>query len=137
MPDGGKTEAWYSGRIPGVVEEILFSLKARKPVYLCGAFGGATSAVVALLKGETPDQFKWDYQKQAPHAEAMKALYDQQRIPWESYEEMAAFFAGIGVDGLAAMNHLSKDENLELFECRSLPRIIELLLTGLTASRPG
>lgn len=137
MPGGGKKVAWYSSRIPGVVEEILLSLKAGKPTYLCGAFGGATAAVIALLKGVTPDQFTWDYQKQAPHAEGMKALYDQQKIPWESYEEMAAFFAGIGVDGLSAMNHLSKDENLELFECRSLPRIIELLLTGLTAARPG
>ena len=137
MPGGGKKVAWYSSRIPGVVEEILLSLKAGKPTYLCGAFGGATATVIALLKGVTPDQFTWDYQRQAPHAEAMKALYDQQKIAWESYEEMAAFFAGIGVDGLAAMNHLSKDENLELFECRSVPRIIELLLTGLTASRPG
>jgi SLOG cluster2/TIR domain len=132
MPDGGKKLNWYSGRIPGVAEEILLSLKADKPVYLCGAFGGATSTVIDLLQRKSPGDFTWDRQKQAPHAEAMRELYDQNHVAWESYEEMSDFCAGIGVRGLSQMNHLTEAENLELFGCRDLPRLIELLVTGLT-----
>ncbi len=132
-PDGDKkVGGWYSGRIPGVVEEILFSLKANKRVYLCGAFGGATSTVIDLLRGKPADDFTWDWQKQAPYAEDMRALYDQHKIAWESYGDMQAFFAGIGVAGLSKLNRLTEAENLELFGCRDIPRLVELLVTGLT-----
>jgi hypothetical protein len=136
VPDGGKKLRWYSSRIPGVVEEILLSLKAGKPIYLCGAFGGATSTVIELLQGRIPSEFTWEQQKQAPHAEAMRDLYAQQNVVWQSYEEMAAFCANIGVRGLSQMNHLSEAENLELFNCRDLPRLIELLIAGLAKRTP-
>jgi hypothetical protein len=132
MPDGGRKLSWYSGRIPGVAEEILLSLKAGKPVYLCGAFGGATSTVIELLQGRSPSEFTWERQKQAPHAEAMRDNYAHYNVAWQSYEEMTDFCANIGVRGLSKMNHLSDAENLELFNCRDLPRLIELLIAGLT-----
>jgi hypothetical protein len=131
MPDGGKELSWYSSRIPGVVEEILFSLNAGKPIYLCGAFGGATSTVIELLQGRCPSEFTWERQKQAPHAEAMRDLYSQHNVVWQSYEEIGDVCANIGVRGLSQMNHLSDAENLELFNCRDLPRLIELLVAGL------
>jgi hypothetical protein len=57
---------------------------------------------------------------------------DQHHVDWESYEDMRAFCAGIGVAGLSKMNRLTEAENLELFGCRDIPRLIELLVTGLT-----
>jgi hypothetical protein len=59
---GGKMGPTYSGRIPGVFEEILLSMEAKKPVYLCGAFGGAAATAVELLQGRIPNEFRWDYQ---------------------------------------------------------------------------
>ena len=131
MPDGTKKTSWYSGRIPGVFEEILLSLEARKPVYLCGAFGGATAAAVELLQGRIPREFSWDYQKQAPHSEALRGLLAEHGMAWKDYPEMAAFCAAVGVNGVSRVNGLSDEENRELFYCREVPRLIELLLIGL------
>jgi hypothetical protein len=130
--DGGKKVAWYSGRIPGVIEEIMLTLQAGKPLYLCGAFGGAAALAIELLEGRVPQEFTWDYQKQAPHAEAMRGLYAQHGIEWLDYPQMAKIFADAGVAGLSRANHLSDDENRELFRCHDVPRLIELLLLGLT-----
>jgi hypothetical protein len=132
MPDGGTKVAWYSGRIPGVIEEILLSLQADKPVYLSGAFGGAAALAVELLQDRVPREFTWGYQKEAPHSEALRGLYAQRGIEWQDYPEMAKAFATIGVAGLSELNHLSNDENREMFQCRDVPRLIELLLLGLT-----
>jgi hypothetical protein len=131
MPDGTKKTSWYSGRIPGVFEEILLSLEAGKPVYLCGAFGGAAAAAVELLQGRIPREFSWDYQKQAPQSEALRGLYAERGIQWKDYPEMAAFCAAVGINGVSRGNGLSDEENRELFYCREVPRLIELLLIGL------
>jgi hypothetical protein len=132
QPDGSKKLAWYAGRIPGVIEEIMLTLQAGKPLFLCGAFGGAAALAVELLDGRVPQEFTWGFQKEAPHAEAMRELYAQQGIEWLDYPQMAKIVAGIGVDGLSRANHLSNEENRELFRCRDVPRVVELLLLGLT-----
>jgi hypothetical protein len=134
MPGGGKKLSWYSGRIPGVMEEIILTLQAGKPLYLCGAFGGAASLAIELLERRVPNEFSWEFQKQAPHAEAMRESYLEHRIEWQDYPELARLCADIGVDGLSRANHLSNDENRELFGCRDVPRVIELLLLGLTCA---
>jgi hypothetical protein len=131
-PDGSKKLSWYSGRIPGVVEEAVLTLQAGRPTYLCGAFGGAAALVIELLEGRVPHEFTWEYQRQAPHAEAMLQLYKDQGILWQSYEDLALICKCIGVAGLSRGNHLNEDENRELFRTRDIPRLVELLLLGLT-----
>jgi hypothetical protein len=131
-PDGGKKVNWYSGRIPGVIEEALLTLQAGRPTYLCGAFGGAAALVIELLQGRVPPEFTWEFQKQAPHTEAMVQIYRANQIPWQDYEGLAAAFKDIGISGLSQGNHLSEDENRELFRCRDIPGLVELLLTGLS-----
>ena len=46
----------YRGAMPGVIEEVLFSVEAGQPVYLAGGFGGAAAAVARKLD---PDSFRW------------------------------------------------------------------------------
>jgi hypothetical protein len=128
---GGKTSG-YLGRIPGAVEEAVLSLQAGRPVYLCGAFGGAAALVIELLDGRVPHELTWEYQSQTPYSEAMRQLYKDQGAPWQGYEELADICKGIGVKGLSDANHLTEAENRELFRSRDVPRIVELLLTGLT-----
>ncbi|PQA86021.1 hypothetical protein [Hyphococcus luteus] len=45
---GGK-RAGFEGAMPGIVEEVLFSLERRQPLYLAGGFGGATLDVIRTL----------------------------------------------------------------------------------------
>lgn len=131
-PDGGKKVSWYLGRIPGVIEEAIVTLRAKRPTYLCGGFGGAAALVARLLEGEVPNEFTWAYQSQAPYSKEMLELYKKQGIPWQGYEELANVCKGIGVNGMSEANHLTPDENRELFRSRDVPRIVELLLLGLT-----
>jgi hypothetical protein len=128
----GPTPKWYSGRIPGVIEEAWVSLKAAQPLYVIGAFGGAANVVADLVEGRPRKEFTWDYQRAAPHAEGMRALYDECGPAWEDYPAMAARFAADGVAELSARNGLSIAANRELFVCRDVTRIVELLLEGLT-----
>ena len=46
---GGK-RAGFEGAMPGIVEEVLFSLERRQPLYLAGGFGGATLDVIRTLR---------------------------------------------------------------------------------------
>ncbi len=130
QPDGGQRVTWYSGRIPGVIEEALLTLRAGQPLFVCGGFGGAAEVVADLLEGRCRPEFTWDYQKAAPFAEGMRQIYGQQGVLWENYDEMVTFFRTVGVDGLALQNGLSVDENRELFRSRDPNRIVELLLMG-------
>ena len=132
LPNGEKQTTWYNGRVPGVLEEALLSLKAKQPVYLCGGFGGVAAMLGELLQGRVPEQFTWDYQRQAPYSDELRALYKQDGIAWEDYGEQAQMCKDIGLAGLSRCNHLSEDQNLELLGSRDLQRIIALLLDGLT-----
>ena len=42
--------------MPGIVEEVLFSLERRQPLYLAGGFGGATLDIIRTLR---PDDAEW------------------------------------------------------------------------------
>lgn len=131
QPNGGRQMKWYMGRIPGVVEESIGTLQAGRPLYLCGAFGGAASLVIDLIEGRARKEFTWDYQKQAPHAESMRALYDQYGVEWFDYPDMARYLTEVGIAGISRSNGLTEDQNRELFRTRNLPRLVELLLEGL------
>ena len=128
-PEGRAEQKWYSGRIPGIVEEALLSLKARQPLYLIGAFGGAAALVIDLLEGRPRSDFTWEYHRVA---QGLRALYEKHGPAWDDYDVMTEFFGITGVTGLAATNGLSVEENRELFWSRDLTRVIELLLIGLT-----
>ena len=130
--DGAKSEKWYSGRIPGVIEEVLCSLRAGQPVFLVGAVGGAAEAAIDLLEGRSRPDFTWDFQGGAPHAEAMREIYRSEGVDFEDYDTMTDWFREFGVDSLTKLNHLSVEENRELFASRDVMRIIELIIDGLT-----
>lgn len=46
---GGK-RAGFQGSMPGIFEEVLFSLGCRQPLFLAGGFGGATLDVIRTLR---------------------------------------------------------------------------------------
>lgn len=45
---GGRVEG-YKGAMPGIAEEVLLSLKAGKPIFLVGGFGGCTRDLAETL----------------------------------------------------------------------------------------
>ena len=125
----GADETWYAGRIPGVLEEVALSAKAGQPVFLIGAFGGAAALAIDLLEGKDRPEASWDYQRRAPHSEAMRALYDRCGQTWLDYSEIMNLLRTTGPAGINPL--LSEHENRELLHTRNITRMIELILTGL------
>jgi hypothetical protein len=112
--DGTRKEQWYMSRIPGVLEEIVLSVKAGQPVFLIGAFGGVAKLVIDLIRGNDREEATWDYQKSAPFAPEMRALYEQRGIKWMDYPEIVSLFRMKGVEGINPL--LRREEQEELFE---------------------
>ena len=131
----GSDEKWYAGRIPGVLEEVVLSAQAGQPVFLIGAFGGAAALAIDLVEGRDRPEATWDYQRRAPHAQAMRDLYDHCGQPWWDYPELVQLLRDKGPAGINPL--LPLDENRELFHTRNIARMVELILTGLSRLDPG
>jgi SLOG-like protein len=125
----GPSDDGYKGRMPGVLEEALLSIRAERPVYLVGAFGGCARLVLDALDGVARHELTSDYQHAVPFSDELRRMHPERRQPWDEYEEIATFFRGRGFAGLK--NGLTIDENRELASTRSPERIIELVLQGI------
>lgn len=129
-PDGDG----YRGRMPGVLEEALLGIRAQRPVYLVGAFGGCARLMLDALDGVHRSELTWAYHQGLPHAEDLKKLYAQRGLQWDDYEAIAAELETFGIAGLK--NGLTIEENRELAASRSAERIVELVLHGLQQCYP-
>jgi len=126
----------YRGRMPGVLEEALLAIRAERPVYLVGAFGGCARLVFDALDGRSRPELRWDYQKTAPYSEELRSLYQQRAETWDEYDAIADELKSRGLAGIK--NGLTEDENRELATTRSAERIVELVLHGIQeCSRPA
>ena len=147
-------EQWYSSRMPGVLEEVLLGLKGGQPVFLIGAFGGVAKLVIDLLQGKGHPAARWDFQSRAPFAEDVRHMYLTRGQKWWYYADeprvaemqvddprsIADFLADawkprphLGWE--TGINPLSREQNLELFATVDLARMVELVLTGLNATK--
>jgi hypothetical protein len=131
----GPTGEGYKGRMPGVLEEAILSIRAERPVYLIGAFGGCARLVVDCLDGVARPELTWDYQRTAAYSEELRRLYQERRQAWDEYENIAAFLRECGIAGLK--NGLTVEENRVLASTRSAERIIELVLRGVQRRYPS
>jgi len=130
---GGRIEG-YQGRLPGLLEEPLLSLRAKKPLFLVGALGGCTELAIDLLEQRSrPEMTTAVARKEVKHHDAVAALYAQHGGEFLTREALAAELAAFGKGGLAAAlnNGLDDTQNRELFQSLNPIRIAELVLTGL------
>lgn len=126
----------YRGRMPGVLEETLVAIRARRPLYLVGAFGGCARLVFDALEGRSRPELQWDHQRVAPYSEELRTVYQQRGQAWDEYDAIAAELKASGIAGLR--NGLTEDENRELASTRSAERIVELVLRGIQqCNRPA
>jgi hypothetical protein len=125
----GRPDNPYLGRMPGVLEEALLGIRAQRPVYLVGAFGGCARLVLDALAGIERAELTSAYHEALPHAHALKKLYDEYGVQWDEFESIASELATCGISGLN--NGLTVEQNRELATTRSAERIVELILHGL------
>lgn len=130
---GGRLSG-YKGKYPGLVEEAYEYMKAEKPVFLIGAFGGCASRMAEALQGGMIPELTEAFQIQNPQYKEVLPYYnervtsDEERI---DYERLMEFFNTKGIKGLN--NYLTEAENIRLFSTPHLPEIIALVLKGLQA----
>lgn len=131
----------FSGLMPGIVEEVLLAIRRRQPVYVAGGFGGAAHVVAGALQGQRPFQLTRERQQHmSSDYSATLSFYEQRRsqalgfaLPDVSYDAATAELEKYGVQGLAATNGLTEEENRELFTTGSVDAALFLVMKGLSA----
>jgi hypothetical protein len=127
---GGKTQG-FLGKYPGIVEEASLALSKQIPMYLAGAFGGATKAIIDALLGEKPEKLSMTYVCKQPLYTDFIAYYNTHQPDKIEYAEIIDRFNQLGIKGLSRLNGLSEEENRRLFETPHLLEMIFLIIKGL------
>jgi hypothetical protein len=132
---GGRTSG-FKGKYPGLIEEALLTLLAKKPLFLLGGYGGSSHAICQALQGQQPEALTESYQCRNESYKTLLQEYNQ-RISEQQldlalidYQALNKTFAGIGIRGLN--NGLSDEENLALFTTINAEEAIGLIMIGLT-----
>jgi hypothetical protein len=126
------------GFFPGLLEEAWRTMKAGKPLFLLGAWGGCTKAICdMLLSGVIPEEFTDAFYNALPAKQGLRAS----RVVWSPQipaladlpsgpEQMARELLAAGIPGLN--NGLSGAENLLLWETPFVHEAVALVLKGLS-----
>lgn len=130
---GGQVSG-FKGKYPGLLEEALLALRAKKPLYVVGGFGGCARSTVDALMGGTPEAFTEPFQSAEPLFAEMAARYQADAADGKTgpidYAGELKYLRSVGLDGLS--NGLKVDENEILAGSKNLPEIVFLLLKGLS-----
>lgn len=134
---GGKLSR-YTGKYPGLFEEAYITLRENKPLFLVGAFGGCTGAIIDLLLNGKSETLNFDYQARnnagyADLAEEYKKQADNQpelNLEKIDYDSISEFIASKGIKGLN--NGLTEEENRRLFKSVNFAETCFLTLRGLS-----
>lgn len=126
---GGKITN-YLGYIPGVIEEALYTLRESKPLYLVGAFGGATEKLIKLIKGQTVEELTNDFQYNTDFLIEFKD-YVKSKSDYTDYDILKTELSKFDVKKISDLNGLSVEENEMLFSSKNIHQIMYLLMKGL------
>jgi hypothetical protein len=141
---GGKPHS-FMGIMPGVIEEALFAIRRRQPLYVIGGFGGAAGLLGQAMLGQHPESLTLDFQqaKSPAYAEVVK-VYERERtsrpalnLPAVDYPALVQELDAYGLAGLSATNGLSEQENRELLATGSIDSALFLLMKGLSSISPN
>jgi hypothetical protein len=127
---GGKTREFKS-TLPGIVEECLLALRSDKPVYLIGAYGGATKEIVDLILQKPSKVLTEEYQLADSVYKDFFTHWNKTQKEKVVYAPVAEFFRQYGIERIAKNNGLTEEENLTLFKSNNLTEMVFLVLKGL------
>lgn len=127
---GGK-QSKFLGYLPGIVEEAFYSLKANKPVYIIGGFGGAAKSLSKVICGELPKELTNPFQYNDEILQNFKKEYEEKASVPMDYDKLIHFLKQFNLEVFSELNGLSIDENLVLFESQNIHEIVFLVMKGL------
>lgn len=127
---GGK-QSNYLGYLPGIIEEAYYSLKANKPIYIIGGFGGAAKSLSNVIQGFVPKELTNEFQYSNSFIQEFKeAFSDKASVPID-YNDLLDFIKQFPLERISEMNGLTVDENLVLFASQNIHEIVILIMKGL------
>jgi hypothetical protein len=120
----------FQGDFPGVVEECYCAIKASKPLYLIGSFGGAATAVVDLISGINRNEIQLAYQ--TTHTSGIRrsagTVTGRRRLE-RRYRDLSRTMLGRSWDALN--NGLDEGDNRRLWASDDPETCAALILLGL------
>jgi hypothetical protein len=129
----GGASAGALGRMPGVLEEVMLALRENQPVYLLAGFGGATEVIYRAMRGGRVPEFTEQHQQNAKYGctELLKDLQGtDDAVNWDSTRQE---LKDVGLEGLAARNGLTVEDNERLAKTRIPAEVMFLLAKGLSS----
>lgn len=130
---GGKLSS-YKGFLPGIIEEAYMAIEQNQPIYLIGAFGGASSILIRAIKGENVNELEREVMEWYPELEDLHKVASENGQVIPSIKFILEKFHKMGLGGLSKINKLSKEQNEILFQTRHLNEMILYVLLGLKKS---
>ena len=102
----------FRGRMPGVIEETILAVRAGKPVYIAGGYGGAAGDMAVALASDRDNWLGLDVTGN-PHLDELRDVVAEQG--W-----------------VATANGLTQEENQRLAITYRASEIASLIVTGLS-----
>jgi len=130
----GGTLVGYKGKMPGVLEEVIITMRdTSKPLYLCGGFGGVSGEICdAIVEGKIPTCLteQWQIENNVGYKE-LQGLAEVNHKKAD-YSEVRTMLCTSGVlERLASRSGLSDDEYLCLMQSPFPDECVHLVLRGL------
>ena len=121
----------FTGYYPGIVEETFHSLKADKPVYLLGGFGGAAKSIIEIISGQKPYQLTNEFQFDTEFLKGFKKYASEKSVIELDYNFLFDFFKTYSIEFISKKNGLTVEENQILFESTNIHELVFLIIKGL------
>ena len=126
---GGKLSN-YLGYIPGVLEEAIYQIESKKPLYIVGGFGGVANEISKLILGEKSSFLSNDFQYNSPFLEEFKDFV-KDKYNYYDYEVINNLFVDFNLNTLSKNNFLTENENKRLFISKNIHEITYLIMKGM------
>ncbi len=123
----------FQGAYPGVIEEAVIAIESGKPVYLIGAFGGATKRIIDSMTQGIPAISEADdfYQNEA--YQSFRNFLTEQKSDYKiDFDKVNKTISGSTEAQLSSKNGLSEADNRRLFATTHISEMIFLVLKGLS-----
>lgn len=127
---GGKQKN-FLGYIPGIIEEAYQSLKANKPIFLLGGFGGATKSLIRVITGDRPRELTNEFQYDNEFLNEFRNFCSAKSIINPDYVYLVDFFQHHNIEFISKQNGLSIEENKILFESTNINELVFLIIKGM------
>lgn len=128
---GGKTHG-FTGRYPGILEEVYLAMQSKKPLFIIGAFGGVSRILAKVLTNKiSREEFAGSFQLDSKFVCEYNEFVKKNNYEYEEIDFMKVYncIVKFGIEGLN--NGLSKEENERLFITNNLIEVITLIINGL------